>query len=87
MNMYKLLSRMMGEKVDLTMPDSTGKSQAYGIKTDALTQFACMFAALLHDADHDGIPNTQVAKEHPELDQHYKGHALAEQNRYDFKAV
>ena len=29
-----------------------------GITSDPLTQFACAFSALIHDVDHQGIPNT-----------------------------
>ncbi|CAB9500679.1 hydroxynicotinate 3-monooxygenase [Seminavis robusta] len=83
MSMHKLLSRMTSEKSSLAVPDPTGKSQAYGISTDPMTQFACIFASLLHDADHDGVPNTQLAKEHPEMDKLYEGQALAEQNSLD----
>jgi hypothetical protein len=35
----------------------------YGITSDPLTQFACIFMVLLHDVDHPGIPNTQMVKE------------------------
>lgn len=30
----------------------------YGITSDPLTQFACAFAALVHDVDHEGKSTT-----------------------------
>jgi hypothetical protein len=34
----------------------------YGITSGSLTQFACVFAALIH-VDHPGVPNAQLVKE------------------------
>ena len=33
---------------------------------DPLTQFTIVLAALLHDVDHDGVPNAVLEKEHPD---------------------
>ena len=55
----------------------------FGITSDPLTQFACVFSALIHDADHPGVPNSRLAVENPALAEHYKGKALAEQNSVD----
>ena len=55
----------------------------FGITSDPLTQFACVFAALIHDVDHVGVPNTQLVKENSRLAQHYKGKSIAEQNSVD----
>ena len=52
----------------------------YGITSDPLTQFACAFAALIHDVDHTGVPNTTLAKEKPDLAAVFDGKSLAEQN-------
>jgi len=48
-----------------------------------LTQFACVFSALIHDVDHQGVPNTQLAEEYPSLAELYKGRSVAEQNSVD----
>ena len=42
-----------------------------------------MFSALIHDLDHRGVPNGQLAKEQPELASTYKNTAIAEQNSVD----
>jgi hypothetical protein len=78
LNVYKLLSRIASEKVNLT-----ANEQTLGAITDPLTDFACVFAALIHDCDHEGVPNVQLAKEHPEMAQFYHSKALAEQNSVD----
>lgn len=55
----------------------------YGITSDPLTQFAVIFCALIHDVDHRGVANLQLAQEHPEMAEKYKNRALAEQNSVD----
>ena len=52
----------------------------FGISSDPLTKFAIAFAALIHDADHQGVPNGQLSKENPELATLYKNKSIAEQN-------
>jgi class 3 adenylate cyclase len=55
----------------------------YGITSDPLTQFACVFSALIHDVDHTGVPNSQLVNEKAKLAAHYKGKSVAEQNSVD----
>jgi hypothetical protein len=55
----------------------------YGITSDPLTQFAVVFCALIHDVDHRGVANLQLAQENPEMAEKYKNRALAEQNSVD----
>jgi hypothetical protein len=86
MSVAKLLSRIV-------VPDigkATGKDMAstlhdhtYGITSDPLTQFACIFSALIHDADHTGVPNSQLIKENSTLARVYKDKSVAEQNSVD----
>ncbi|CAJ1936599.1 unnamed protein product [Cylindrotheca closterium] len=52
----------------------------YGITSDPLTQFACAFAALVHDVDHEGVPNTQLVKERAGVALVYDARSVAEQN-------
>jgi hypothetical protein len=54
-----------------------------GLASDALAQFAVVFSALLHDVEHDGVPNTQLAKEKPDIAKRYQNKSLAEQNSVD----
>uniref|UniRef100_A0A7S4QHH6 Guanylate cyclase domain-containing protein n=1 Tax=Ditylum brightwellii TaxID=49249 RepID=A0A7S4QHH6_9STRA len=52
----------------------------YGIGLDPLAQFAIVFAALIHDVDHTGIPNFELIKENADLGSQYKNRTVAEQN-------
>ncbi len=52
----------------------------YGITSDPLTQFACLFAALIHDVDHPGVGNAQLVREGHALSRVYRGKSVAEQN-------
>lgn len=66
MSVIKLLSRIKAPS-DLQMEvlENSGEfsgsflhakmhDHTYGITSDPLTQFACAFAALIHDVDHQG---------------------------------
>jgi len=55
----------------------------YGITSDPLTQFACIFAALIHDVNHSGVPNSQLVKEQPTLASMYANKSVAEQVSVD----
>ena len=52
----------------------------YGISADPLAQFAVVFAALVHDVEHRGVPNVQLIKEQPDLGFKYKNKSVAENN-------
>jgi len=54
----------------------------YGITSDPLTQFACVFSALIHDVDHPGVPNPQYMEEDPMMATLYKNRSVAEQNSF-----
>eukprot|EP00980_Cylindrotheca_fusiformis_P020999 scaffold7994_cov123-Cylindrotheca_fusiformis.AAC.2 len=66
------------DSVDLV--DLAGHS--YGITSDPLTQFTVVFSALIHDADHPGVPNTQLVKENSRWAKIYKK-SVAEQKSVD----
>lgn len=55
----------------------------YGITSDPLTQFACVFSALIHDVDHPGVPNPQLIKEDRDVAERYKERSVAEQKSFD----
>jgi class 3 adenylate cyclase len=93
MSVAKLLSRIVAP--DQVFSDNHGDTSTYfdlasslhdhtyGITSDPLTQFACIFAALIHDADHPGVPNTQLVKEDSPVARTYKSKSVAEQNSVD----
>ena len=54
-----------------------------GITSDPLTQFACVFSALIHDLDHYGVPNMVLVKEEDPLAVRYKKKSVLEQNSVD----
>lgn len=84
MTANKLLSRIVS-------PASSGFSndaselhkQTFGLASDPLTQFAVVFAALIHDIDHTGVPNAQLVRENHELAARYKHRSIAEQHSID----
>jgi class 3 adenylate cyclase len=87
MSTVKLMSRIVGpdlkkdgddDNVEKSLHDHT-----YGITSDPLTQFACVFAALIHDVDHIGVPNSQLIKEEATVAAVYRNKSVAEQNSVD----
>jgi hypothetical protein len=53
------------------------------VMTDPRVQFACVFAALIHDVDHIGVSNQRLKEENPVLAQRYSFQSIAEQNSVD----
>jgi hypothetical protein len=47
-----------------------------------LTQFAVILSAIIHDLDHQGVPNVQLVNEKAKVAEQYKNVSVAEQNRY-----
>jgi len=94
MSVVKLLSRIVAPS-DLTDEEVDKKKKGtrvsisflhdhtYGITSDPLTQFACVLSALIHDADHPGVPNAQLIKEKTRIAVYYKNQSIAEQNSVD----
>ena len=83
----KLLSR-----VDSSFEGTSGMANSrggmvnqftYWLASDPLVQFACAFAAMIHDVDHRGVPNAQLVKEKSKLAIRYKNKSVAEQNSLD----
>jgi hypothetical protein len=62
---------------------STLHDHTYGITSDPLTQFAVVFSALIHDVDHQGVPNTTLVNEKTPLAVLYNNKSVAEQNSLD----
>jgi 3'5'-cyclic nucleotide phosphodiesterase len=74
-NYVKSSKAIKENKIALSLHDHT-----YGITSDPLTHFACVFSSLIHDADHTGVPNSQLVKENTNLAEKYRGKSVAEQN-------
>jgi hypothetical protein len=55
----------------------------YGFTSDPLTQFSIVFAALIHDVDHPGVSNAQLANEKSAIATLYRNKSVAEQNSGD----
>ena len=94
MSVVKLLSRIVApddvddegiadDKKYMKTMASKMHDHTYGITSDPLTQFACVFSALIHDVDHLGVPNAQLVKEGTGLAKKYKNKSVAEQNSVD----
>jgi hypothetical protein len=58
-------------------------NRTFGISSDPLAQFAVVFAALIHDVDHNGVPNGQVVWESSELAEKYNERSISEQHSID----
>lgn len=53
---------------------------SFGISSDPLMQFAVVFAALIHNIDHPGVPNEQLVSDEDEIAVEYKGRSITEQH-------
>jgi hypothetical protein len=55
-------------------------ARTFGVSSDPLSQFAVVFAGLIHHVDHPGVPNSQlILDEHP-LAKRYKNRCILEQH-------
>jgi len=83
MSVSKLLSRIVGPSERECGEGKDLHDHTYGITSDPLTQFACILSALIHDADHPGVPNAQLVKEQCSAAERYNNKSVAEQNSVD----
>lgn len=88
MSTVKLLSRIVGSpneapEAPTSKTASMLHANSHGITSDPLTQFACIFSALIHDVDHSGVSNAQLVKENSHIAALYRGKSVAEQNSVD----
>ena len=84
MSVIKLMSRIVAPTDQHFLDNAaTLHDHTYGITSDPLTQFACVFSALIHDVDHTGVPNTTLVTEHSRLATKYNNRSVAEQNSLD----
>jgi class 3 adenylate cyclase len=52
----------------------------FGISSDPLLQFAAVFSALIHDVDHEGVPNNRLSQEMSPTAVKYDHKSVAEQH-------
>ena len=94
MSVLKLLGRIVSPDVSVDVSSGSAAEQrervarsiydqTYGITANAMTQFACVFSAMIHDVGHTGVPNAILAKESPEVADWYRNQSLAEQQSVD----
>lgn len=86
MSCLKFLSRVVSPEIENSNGSSIEKNlydKSYGITSDPLIQFSVIFAAMIHDVDHQGVPNMQLEKENHELSTLYNHKSSAEQNSVD----
>jgi 3'5'-cyclic nucleotide phosphodiesterase/Adenylate and Guanylate cyclase catalytic domain len=74
----KLLNRLINS--DEYDSEEALHDATFGIASDPLTHFAIVFAALIHDVDHTGLPNAQLVKDGHELAVKFNQRSVAEQN-------
>ena len=67
-----------GKKLASKLHDYT-----HGITSDPITLFAILFSALVHDIDHRGVSNVQLAQEDEQMAALYQNQSIAEQNSLD----
>jgi hypothetical protein len=84
MTANKLLSRIVSPAKSGSSSDASElHKQTFGLGSDPLAQFAVVFAALIHDVDHSGVPNAQLVRENHELAVTYKNRSITEQHSID----
>lgn len=81
MAVTKMLSRVKGDE------SATGtlveEEFTRDITSDPLTQFAVIYAALIHDVDHTGASNDQLIKEGAEIATIYENKSVAENHSFN----
>ncbi|GKY95745.1 hypothetical protein MPSEU_000535300 [Mayamaea pseudoterrestris] len=86
MSVVKLLSRIVAPDIEPESQDAAHKvlhDHTFGINSSPLTQFAVILAALIHDVDHTGVPNSQLVNEDASIAVVYKQKSIAEQNSFE----
>ena len=86
MSVDKLLTRVVKPDIDGNAGTPVAMDLhelTHGITSDPLTHFAIVLSALIHDVDHRGVSNMQLALEDPMMAEQYKNKSIAEQNSCD----
>jgi 3'5'-cyclic nucleotide phosphodiesterase len=86
MSVLKLLGRI-AVSIETKAQESLANGQEQWLEQsfyfDPLIQFGCVFSALVHDSDHQGVSNMQLVKEGTTLASRYRNQAVAEQHSID----
>lgn len=85
MSTVKLLQRIASSDVKKKECDTEKDyyNYTFGISSDPLTKFAIVFSALIHDVDHQGVSNFQLAKEKDPIAEAYNNRSVLEQHSLD----
>lgn len=83
MSVTKLLGRIVTPEQHEATTEAELHDSTYGIASDPLTRFAVVLSALIHDADHSGVPNAQLVNEQASVARAYNNRSPAEQNSLD----
>jgi hypothetical protein len=94
MSVNKLLKRIVAPELSTEQLEQAKKNGnkdlafhlhdfSHGLVSDPMAVFAITFSALIHDADHRGVSNAQLAKENEDMAALYKNKSVAEQNSLD----
>lgn len=79
MSVIKLLNRIAQADDVGDANEATLHEQTYGLTSDPLTQFVAVFSGLIHDADHQGVPNATLVEEGASVAKLYHNRSPAEQ--------
>jgi Adenylate and Guanylate cyclase catalytic domain/3'5'-cyclic nucleotide phosphodiesterase len=86
MSAVKLLGRIVAPELKCASMSDLSKvlhDHTFGISSDPLTHFSVVLSALIHDADHTGVPNSRLIEEHASIAAVYMNKSIAEQNSID----
>jgi len=78
MSANKLLNRVCTTFEDEEEDISSVAERTFGISADPLAQFVVVFSSLVHDVDHQGVPNAILVKEGDPLATKYEKRSVAE---------
>lgn len=76
MSANRLLCRLCAKFEDEDVSSVTART--FGLSNDPIAQFAVVFSTLVHDVDHQGVPNVQLVIEADPLAVRYNGRSVAE---------
>lgn len=90
MSVLKMMSRIENPK-ELAVKRKDGDLDVeaqihdftFGVTSDPLSLFAAGFSALIHDLDHQGVPNSTLVAEGSPVAKKYSALSVAEQNSVD----
>ncbi|CAB9498277.1 Receptor-type guanylate cyclase gcy [Seminavis robusta] len=93
MSVDKMMTRILAPKeivskkaevgCDLQRVEAELHTATFGLTSEPMIQFACAYAALIHDLDHQGVPNSTLVTENDPLAVKYNNKSVAERNSLD----